>query len=183
MNNLGTPFVRLDGNGKYWDDDGFRVLRPVGTKWVRGLQVWCEAIPEELRCTLGVIGAYTGEGSLIQSRYFRRVIDIDPWEGVENIYQCYLRRTAQAQNIEHIRGYSTRVIPELPEGRYIFYIDGNHRRRAVEADIVTCIARSRNGDYIGGPGYVEGSGVQTAVDRYFKSVRVFEDYSWLAVVG
>lgn len=179
----GTPYVRLDDSGKYWDADGFRVLRPVGTKWVRGLQAWCEAIPEELRDALAVIGAYTGEGSLIQSRFFRRVIDMDPWEGAEDIYKCYLRRTAPAINIEHVRGYSTQVIPTLPWGKYIFYIDGNHRRRAVEADIVTCLARLGKGDYIGGHDYVEGSGVQTAVDRYFKSVRVFEDYSWLAVVG
>ena len=64
-------------------------------------------------------------------------------------------------------------------GKYIFYIDGSHRGRAVEADIVVCKSRLVSGDYLGGHDYVAGSDVQIAVDRYFPMVEVFEDSSWL----
>lgn len=175
----GTFYIRVDEDGKYWDLEGVRVLRPAGTPWVTGLQAWCRAIPEELRDTLVVIGAYTGEGSLIQSDYFRRVIDIDPWQDADVLYKYYLRCVSSQPNIEHIRGYSTQVIPTLPERKYIFYIDGSHRRRAVEADIVVCKGRLASGDYFGGHDYVAGSDVQIAVDRYFPTVEVFEDSSWL----
>ena len=179
MLNLGTPYTRHDPDNKYWDADGFRVMRPVGTKYVTGLVAWCEAIPEHQRGILIEIGTYLAESTIIHAHYFRRVITIDPLTNEPGLYAEMMRRIEPYPNIEHIRGFSTEVIPTLGPAD-AFYIDGNHRPGAVNMDILCCEAHG--GNYIGGHDYIEGGGLAEVVHRHFSEVQTFKDMSWLAIV-
>jgi len=162
----------------YRDETGMKLMRPPGTHYESGLMDWIQAIPEEKRGSIVEIGSYAGESAVILARYFGAVLCVDPWQDVDHIYQAFLERTNPYRNIDHHRGYSVEVSHGYPAASFdVAYIDGNHRRRAVDADIQAWLQKTRW--YIGGHDYVEGSDVQIAVDRWCKGVQTFEDYSWL----
>ena len=180
MSELGTPWVTHDADNNYWDADGFRVLRPMGTKYVTGLVAWCEAIPEHKRGVLIEIGTYLGESTLIHAKYFSRVLTIDPLTNEPKLYEEMMNRIAYQCNVDYIRGFSTDIIPKLAKVD-AYYIDGNHRPGAVNMDIECCKEHASPGDYIGGHDYVEGEKLAEVVRTHFANVQTFEDMSWLAI--
>jgi hypothetical protein len=97
------------------------------------------------------------------------------------MYERMLANIAAYPNIMYMDGYSTEIIPKLCFDADAYYIDGNHRTGAVEADVICCKEKAREGDIIGGHDYVEGNNIAGVVHRYFESVQTFGDMSWLAI--
>lgn len=85
--------------------------------------------------------------------------------------------------VEKFKGYSLRMSGMFDDESFdIVFIDGDHSRAACEADIVAWLPKVRRGGVICGHdyGHPKLPGVKEAVDTFFPSVALYDDYVWLA---
>jgi predicted O-methyltransferase YrrM len=144
------------------------------------------------------IGSFVGESTVLFAQSFKQVIAIDPFlEGYDekdptshsfdfkNVYQTYLERTGDHQNIQTIVSTSDNAVKELDSETYDFvYIDGLHTYEGVKTDIQNYQPLVKPGGVIGGHDYTNKIkhlvGVYDAVNEMFGAPdKVFEDNSWI----
>jgi hypothetical protein len=88
-----------------------------------------------------------------------------------NMADCYARMTKfPAESYEIIRGMSLDVVTDFPDHYFDFvYLDGNHNRWAIEADILAWLLKMKTGGVFAGHDYVPDCatyGVQAAVNAF-----------------
>ena len=145
-------------------------------------------IPEEFRGTPMIeIGSCIGESTRIFSLFFSPVYSIDPFiDGrakKENIdSRAEFTKVIGSRNIINIPLLSSQAVTKVPDGVSFIYIDGDHRRKAVEEDLRNYLPKIRKGGYVGGHDYMNKDNieVQPAVDAVLGVPdMIFIDTSWL----
>ena len=150
--------------------------------------------------TMIEIGSFVGESTVLFAQSFKEVIAIDPFmEGYDeqdptshsfdfkNVYQTYLDRTGDHQNIKTIVSTSIDALDQLKGLQFDFvYIDGLHTYDGVKTDIINYLPLVKTGGVIGGHDYTDNTvhkhleGVKRAVDELFGHPdKVFGDNSWI----
>jgi predicted O-methyltransferase YrrM len=146
------------------------------------------------------IGSFVGESTVLFAQSFKEVIAIDPFlEGYDpkdptsylfefkNVYETYLDRTGEHQNIKTIVCTSNDALDQLKGLKFDFvYIDGLHTYDGVKTDITNYLPLVKEGGVIGGHDYFNGGhlvGVYQAVNEMFGTPdKVFGDNSWIKYV-
>lgn len=151
--------------------------------------------------TMIEIGSFVGESTVLFAQSFKKVIAIDPFEpdyddldptsrlfDFKNVYQTYLERTGDHQNIETIVSTSDAAVDFLRGPKYDFvYIDGLHTYDGVKTDIINYLPLVKDGGVIGGHDYTKEHehliGVYDAVNEMFGAPdKVFKDNSWIKYI-
>jgi predicted O-methyltransferase YrrM len=153
--------------------------------------------------TMIEIGSFVGESTVLFAQSFKEVIAIDPFlEGYDdadptsylfefkNVYQTYLDRTGDHQNIKTIVSTSNDALDQLKGLKFDFiYIDGLHTYDGVKTDITNYLPLVKEGGVIGGHDYTDNivhkhlEGVKRAVDEMLgKPDKVFGDNSWIKYI-
>jgi predicted O-methyltransferase YrrM len=151
--------------------------------------------------TMIEIGSFVGESTVLFAQSFKEVIAIDPFlEGYDpkdptsylfefkNVYETYLERTGQHQNIKTIVCTSNDALDQLKGLKFDFvYIDGLHTYDGVKTDITNYLPLVKEGGVIGGHDYTKSIphlvGVYKAVNEMFgKPDKVFGDNSWIKYI-
>jgi len=135
--------------------------------------------------TMIEIGSFVGESTVLFARSFKKVIAIDPFLAdydpadptsylfeFKNVYQTYLDRTGDHQNIDTIVSTSDAAVDFLKGLKYDFvYIDGLHTYDGVKTDIINYLPLVKDGGVIGGHDYTNQIphlvGVYDAVNEMF----------------
>jgi hypothetical protein len=177
-------------------------LYDIGSEQRTGLVAMCEWLEHRYptgKWTLVEIGTYIGESAVIFSRYFKRVITIDPWEpifmksvasdknvDVSDIENALLDNIRWLSSIQFIKAPSILAAQSFePRSVDVVYIDGWHRVIPAALDIVTWLPKIKFGGFIAGHDYstMHYNEVIPAV-RYVLSSpdQVFPDSSWLKQV-
>jgi predicted O-methyltransferase YrrM len=104
------------------------------------------------------------------------------------VYQTYLERTGDYQNIQTIVSTSDEAVEKLGGSKYDFvYIDGLHTYDGVKNDIINYLPLVKDGGVIGGHDYVNSGhlvGVYQAVNEIFGAPdKVFKDNSWIKYIN
>ena len=169
-----------------------------GTK---GLSDLINTLGDNSNKTMIEIGSFVGESTVMFAKSFKEVIAIDPFlEGYDekdptshlfdfkNVYQTYLDRTGDHQNIRTIVSTSIDALADLKGNLYDFvYIDGLHTYDGVKTDIQNYLPLIKPGGVIGGHDYTNKIphlvGVYNAVNEMFgKPDKVFADNSWIKYI-
>jgi predicted O-methyltransferase YrrM len=168
-----------------------------GTK---GLLNLIKELGDNSNKTMIEIGSFVGESTVLFAQSFKQVIAIDPFmEGYDdadptshsfdfkNVYNSYLNRTGDHQNIQTMVSTSDDALDQLKGQEFDFvYIDGIHTYTQVKKDIENYLPLIKKGGVIGGHDYVNGGhlvGVYNAVNEIFgKPDKVFEDKSWIKYI-
>lgn len=151
--------------------------------------------------TMIEIGSFVGESTILFAQSFKDVIAIDPFmEGYDdadptsylfefkNVYETYLERTGDYENIQTIVATSNDALDQLKEDKYDFiYIDGLHTYDGVKTDIENYLPLVKKGGVIGGHDYTDKVphlvGVKKAVDEMLgEPDKVFKDNSWIKYI-
>jgi len=151
--------------------------------------------------TMIEIGSFVGESTVLFAQSFKEVIAIDPFLAnydpkdptsylfeFKNVYQTYLDRTGDHQNIKTIVSTSNDAVEKLGGLKYDFvYIDGLHTYDGVKTDITNYLPLVKEGGVIGGHDYTNQIphlvGVYDAVNEMFgQPDKVFGDNSWIKYV-
>lgn len=151
--------------------------------------------------TMIEIGSFVGESTVLFARSFKKVIAIDPFLAdydpadptsymfeFKNVYETYLERTGDHQNIETIVSTSDDAVEKLGGLKYDFiYIDGLHTYNGVKTDIINYLPLVKEGGVIGGHDYTNQIphlvGVYEAVNQMFGAPdKVFKDNSWIKYI-
>jgi predicted O-methyltransferase YrrM len=151
--------------------------------------------------TMIEIGSFVGESTVLFAQSFKEVIAVDPFmEGYDdldptsylfefkNVYQTYLDRTGDHQNIKTIVSTSDDAVEKLQGSKYDFiYIDGLHTYEGVKTDIQNYLPLVKDGGVIGGHDYTNEHehlvGVYKAVNEMFGAPdKVFKDNSWIKYI-
>jgi predicted O-methyltransferase YrrM len=150
--------------------------------------------------TMIEIGSFIGESTILFAQSFKEVTAIDPFmEGYDdndptsyqfdfkNVYNTYLNRTGDHQNIKTMVSTSDDALSQLKGLQFDFvYIDGIHTYQQVKKDIENYLPLIKPGGVIGGHDYVNDAhlaGVYKAVNEMFgKPDKVFADYSWIKYI-
>lgn len=127
-----------------------------------GLAEWCRAIPESQRDVIVQVGVWTGEASVLFARYFKTVIDIDPWYLYESgdkhcvsergfsltdVYNEYLRRVKQHKNVTHIVGWSVKEAEDMNDKSIdACYEDAIHEYKPLHDSITAWLPKIKPGD-------------------------------------
>lgn len=166
-----------------------RELRPKGSVYERGLLAWIEAIPRSQRGIVVQVGVWTGAGTKLLARHFKRVIDVDPWYGTcendysyDDVFGKYIAECGCLKNVTHIRKESIEAAKCFSkESIDVVYIDAIHRYANVKEDSFAWMEIVKKGGYIGGHDYCDTfPGVIQAVHEIFgNNIQLFEDGSWL----
>jgi predicted O-methyltransferase YrrM len=106
------------------------------------------------------------------------------------VYQTYLDRTGDHQNIKTIVSTSNDALDQLKGLKFDFiYIDGLHTYDGVKTDITNYLPLVKEGGVIGGHDYTDNvvhkhlEGVKRAVDEMLgKPDKVFKDNSWIKYI-
>ena len=148
--------------------------------------------------TMIEIGSFVGESTVLFAQSFKEVIAIDPFLAdydpqdptsylfeFKNVYETYLDRTGDHQNIQTIVSTSNDALDQLKGLKFDFiYIDGLHTYDGVKTDIQNYLPLVKEGGVIGGHDYTNQIphlvGVYEAVNEMFgKPDKVFGDNSWI----
>ena len=150
--------------------------------------------------TMIEIGSFVGESTVLFAQSFKEVIAIDPFLAdydpadptsylfeFKNVYQTYLERTGEHQNIKTIVSTSNDALDQLKGQEFDFvYIDGLHTYDGVKTDITNYLPLVKKGGVIGGHDYTDNTeykhldGVKKAVDEMLGTPdKVFGDNSWI----
>ena len=151
--------------------------------------------------TMIEIGSFVGESTVLFAQSFKKVIAIDPFLAdydpldptsylfeFKNVYETYLDRTGDHQNIQTIVSTSDDAVEKLGGLKYDFvYIDGLHTYEGVKTDITNYLPLVKEGGVIGGHDYTNRIphlvGVYEAVNEMFgKPDKVFKDNSWIKYI-
>ena len=151
--------------------------------------------------TMIEIGSFVGESTVLFAQSFKNVIAVDPFLAdyddedptsfmfeFKNVYQTYLDRTGDHQNIKTIVHTSNDALDELRGQEFDFiYIDGLHTYDGVKTDITNYLPLVKKGGVIGGHDYTDLhhhlEGVKKAVDEMLgEPDKVFKDNSWIKYV-
>ena len=151
--------------------------------------------------TMIEIGSFVGESTVLFAQSFKKVIAVDPFLAdydpadptsylfeFKNVYQTYLERTGDHQNIETIVSTSDDAVEKLGGLKYDFvYIDGLHTYDGVKTDIINYLTLVKEGGVIGGHDYTMQhkhlEGVYNAVNEMFGAPdKVFKDNSWIKYI-
>jgi predicted O-methyltransferase YrrM len=150
--------------------------------------------------TMVEIGSFVGESTVLFAQSFKKVIAVDPFLAgydpadptshmfeFKNVYETYLDRTGDHQNIETIVSTSNEASEQLKDLQFDFvYIDGLHTYDGVKTDIINYLPLVKKGGVIGGHDYVNGAhlaGVYKAVNEMFGAPdKVFKDNSWIKYI-
>ena len=151
--------------------------------------------------TMIEIGSFVGESTVLFAQSFKKVIAIDPFLAdydpadptsylfeFKNVFQTYLDRTGDHQNIQTIVSTSDEAVQKLGGLKYDFvYIDGLHTYDGVKTDIINYLPLVKEGGVIGGHDYTMEHkhlvGVYEAVNEMFgKPDKVFKDNSWIKYI-
>jgi len=115
------------------------------------------------------IGSFVGESTVLFAQSFKEVIAIDPFLAdydpqdptsylfeFKNVYETYLDRTGDHQNIKTIVSTSNDALDQLKGLKFDFiYIDGLHTYDGVKTDITNYLPLVKEGGVIGGHDYTE----------------------------
>jgi predicted O-methyltransferase YrrM len=150
--------------------------------------------------TMVEIGSFVGESTVLFAQSFKQVIAIDPFLAdydpadptsylfeFKNVYETYLERTGDHQNIKTIKLTSNDAKDVLKDELFDFiYIDGLHTYEGVKTDIYNYLPLVKKGGVIGGHDYTDKTehkhldGVKKAVDEMLGTPdKVFKDNSWI----
>jgi predicted O-methyltransferase YrrM len=151
--------------------------------------------------TMIEIGSFVGESTVLFAQSFKEVIAIDPFLAdydpqdptsylfeFKNVYETYLDRTNDHQNIQTIVSTSNDALDQLKGLKFDFiYIDGLHTYDGVKTDIQNYLPLVKEGGVIGGHDYTNQIphlvGVYEAVNEMFgQPDKVFGDNSWIKYV-
>ncbi len=151
--------------------------------------------------TMIEIGSFVGESTVLFAQSFKKVIAIDPFLAdydpadptsylfeFKNVFQTYLDRTGDHQNIQTIVSTSDNAVEKLGGLKYDFiYLDGLHTYEGVKTDIINYLPLVKDGGVIGGHDYTNQIphlvGVYQAVNEMFgKPDKVFKDNSWIKYI-
>jgi predicted O-methyltransferase YrrM len=151
--------------------------------------------------TMIEIGSFVGESTVLFARSFKKVIAVDPFLAgydpadptsysfeFKNVYETYLDRTGDHQNIETIVSTSDAAVDFLKGPKYDFiYLDGLHTYDGVKTDIINYLPLVKDGGVIGGHDYTNKIphlvGVYDAVNEMFGAPdKVFKDNSWIKYI-
>ena len=153
--------------------------------------------------TMIEIGSFVGESTVLFAQSFKKVIAIDPFLAdydpadptsylfeFKNVFQTYLERTGDHQNIQTIVSTSDDAVSKLDGLKYDFiYIDGLHTYDGVKTDIINYLPLVKEGGVIGGHDYTNDNvhkhleGVRQAVNEMFGAPdKVFKDNSWIKYI-
>jgi hypothetical protein len=124
--------------------------------------------------TVCEVGSWAGRSAIVMARAGAKVTCVDTWEGSKNDDGCkaydksrgtplevFLRNTA-GYDITHAVGRSPEVAGTFPDGAFdIVYIDAEHDRESVEADIKAWRPKAKH--LLAGHDYYVFKGVRQAV--------------------
>ena len=169
----------------------------VGTE---GLLDLIKELGDNSEKTMIEIGSFVGESTVLFAQSFKKVIAIDPFLAdydpadptsklfeFKNVYETYLDRTGEHQNIETIVSTSDEAVSKLDGLKYDFiYLDGLHTYDGVKRDIINYLPLVKKGGVIGGHDYTDDTihihleGVKRAVIEMLGTPdKVFKDNSWI----
>lgn len=150
------------------------------------------------KMTMIEIGSYAGESTEIFSKYFKKVIAIDPflndydpndvtcqYMDLNLVYNVFKERISKCDNVELIKKTSDEAINDLIGSKYDFiYIDGMHTYNQVKKDIENYLPLLNNNCFIGGHDYHPvWQGVVDAIhEKLGNPDSVFSDTSWLKFI-
>jgi len=143
--------------------------------------------------TMVELGSYAGQSTSIFSKYFKKVVAIDPWENhdeyphdmnlVEKVFDKFV---GSQRNVEKRKGYSVEVSETFKDNSLDFvYIDARHEEEYVLEDIEVWLPKLKKHGFIGGHDFylypVTDPWVGKAVlSKYDKDdILLFTDGSWL----
>jgi predicted O-methyltransferase YrrM len=168
------------------------------TTGTEGLLDLIKELGDNSEKTMIEIGSFVGESTVMFARSFKKVIAVDPFlEGYDdadptshsfdfkNVYETYLDRTGDHQNIKTIVSTSNDALDQLKGLEFDFiYLDGLHTYEGVKTDIMNYLPLVKKGGVIGGHDYTNQIehlvGVYEAVNEMFgKPDKVFGDNSWI----
>jgi hypothetical protein len=159
-------------------------LYRVSENEVSGLCSLAEEI--NVRGVMVEIGCACGESTEIFSRYFEKVYAIDPWVRVPELRfeAAFDAMKAKHPNVIKLKGLDTDFLDKFPVGCLDFvYIDAEHDYDSVKKQIMDWWPKLCRMGVLGGHDYTI-KGVRQAVDEFFDEPdKVFEDSSWLVVLG
>lgn len=163
-----------------------------------GLMDLIKELGDNSNKTMIEIGSFVGESTVLFAQSFKEVIAIDPFLAdydpadptsylfeFKNVYQTYLERTGDHQNIKTIVFTSNDALEQLKGLQFDFvYIDGLHTYEGVKTDIINYLPLVKTGGVIGGHDYTDKIphlvGVFQAVNEIFgRADKVFADNSWI----
>ena len=167
----------------------------VGTE---GLLNLIKELGDNSNKTMIEIGSFIGESTVLFAQSFKEVIAIDPFLPdydtadptsysfeFKNVYESYLGRTGDYQNIKTIVSTSVDALDQLKGLQFDFiYLDGLHTYEGVKTDIVNYLPLVKTSGVIGGHDYTNKIphlvGVYNAVNEIFGHPdKVFADNSWI----
>jgi hypothetical protein len=139
------------------------------------------------------LGSYAGQSTSIFSKYFKRVIAIDPWENqdeythdMELVEKVFDKFVGVQRNVEKRKGYSVEVSETFEDNSLDFvYIDARHEEEYVLEDIEAWLPKLKKHGFIGGHDFYlyavtdpwVGKAVLSKFDK--DDVLCFTDGSWL----
>lgn len=130
------------------------------------------------------VGSFRGVSTETLLLFASQVIAVDPWDGLDDVFQSFLARTRPYSHLEIIRGRSVDVAADFADGSFdLVYIDGAHDPASIRADITAWRPKVKPGKWLAGHDYsplIASGSVIHAVDELLGApLRVFEDSSWL----
>jgi len=139
------------------------------------------------------IGAYSGEGTEVISKYFKEVLAVDPWINgydlndvashqcpMKFVFEAFQNRTKKLGNVFFSRGKSLDALEFVrDESLDMVYVDGDHRYEAVVADIEGWKPKLRKGGVMAGHDW-SFPAVQKALSETLGKVdfKLFQGDSW-----
>jgi len=205
MNHLIVDGLHLKNNKIIKDNMKYTTTKE--QTWMRdatgtnGLLDLIKELGDNSNKTMIEIGSFVGESTVLFARSFKEVIAIDPFLAdydpadptsylfeFKNVYETYLERTGDHQNIKTIVSTSNDALDELKGLKYDFvYIDGLHTYEGVKTDITNYLPLVKEGGVIGGHDYTKSMphlvGVYDAVNEMFgQPDKVFKDNSWIKYI-
>lgn len=130
------------------------------------------------------IGGFRGESATL-TLGFDQIIQLDIIESNNELASGLRTKFAGIEHVRIVEDLSTNASQNyINQSIDVVYIDADHEYDSVVDDINCWLPKIREGGVICGHDYHNGfPGVIKAVDGRFKNKTVFNDSSWMAVVG
>lgn len=143
------------------------------------------------------IGSYSGEGTVVLAKHFKEVLAVDPWINgydindvassqcpMKFVFEAFQERTKPLGNVHFSRGKSLDALDFVnTESLDLVYVDGDHRKEAVVADLNGWKTKIRKGGIMSGHDW-SFKAVQEALSEVFLGAKVnlFQGDSWALMV-